>query len=41
MMRSVFYALLLLLTACSNAIHLDSRWRDRELVIDGADEDWG
>jgi hypothetical protein len=32
---------LLCQTACGGGIDLNSHWRDRELVIDGADADWG
>lgn len=41
MRHRALYIVLLLLTACGHAIQLDSRWRDREIVIDGADQDWG
>jgi hypothetical protein len=32
---------LLCQTACGGGIDLNSHWRDREIVIDGADADWG
>ena len=39
--RVPLLSLLLLLVACGNTIQLNSRWRDRELIVDGANQDWG